>query len=121
MRIPRIFTGQVLQAESTFNLEPGPSQHLARALRMQVGSEITLFDGRGGEYPAVISALGKKSVSVNTLDHRDIEVESPLPVHLGIAISRGERMDWVIQKATELGVSRITPLFTERTEVKLKG
>ena len=121
MRIPRIFTGQVLQAESTFNLEPGPSQHLARALRMQVGSEITLFDGRGGEYPAVISALGKKSVSVNTLEHRDIEVESPLHVHLGIAISRGERMDWVIQKATELGVSRITPLFTERTEVKLKG
>lgn len=121
MRIPRIHTGQVLQAESSFDLEPGPSQHLARALRMQVGDALILFDGRGGEYPATISALGKKQVSITTGAHSDREVESPIAIHLGIAISRGDRMDWVVQKATELGVSAITPLLTERTEVKLKG
>ncbi len=121
MRIPRIHTGQVLQAESTFELEPGPSQHIARALRMQVGDALILFDGRGGEYPATISALAKRHVTVSTGAHRALEVEAPLAIHLGIAVSRGERMDWVIQKATELGVAEITPLFSKRTEVKLKG
>ncbi|PLW70980.1 16S rRNA (uracil(1498)-N(3))-methyltransferase [Pseudohalioglobus lutimaris] len=121
MRIPRIFTGQVLQAHSTFELEPRPSQHIARALRMREDDAITLFDGRGGEYPATISALGKKRVAVTTGAHRQCETESTLAIHLGIAVSRGERMDWVIQKATELGVSSISPLLTERTEVKLKG
>ena len=121
MRIPRIFTRQALKPESTVELEPGPSQHLSRVLRIQEGSELVLFDGRGGEYPSSISAVGKKQVTVSTGAHRQAERESPLWVHLGIAVSRGERMDWVMQKATELGVARITPLFSERTEVKLKG
>ncbi|MEP4145700.1 MAG: 16S rRNA (uracil(1498)-N(3))-methyltransferase [Halioglobus sp.] len=121
MRIPRIHTGQVLQAESHFDLEPGPSQHLARALRMQEGAQLVLFDGRGGEYPATISCVDKKRVSVVTGTHQDADVESPLAIHLGISISRGERMDWVIQKATELGVDQISPLLTARTEVKLKA
>ena len=121
MRIPRIYTGLELQAESTFDLESGPSQHLARALRMQVGGALILFDGRGGEYPATINAIGKKQVTVTTGAHRAREAESPLAIHLGIAISRGDRMDWVVQKATELGVVDITPLLTERTEVKLQG
>ena len=121
MRIPRIYTGQVLQAESTFELEPGPSQHIARALRMQVGDSLVLFDGRGGEYPAVIAELAKKHVAVTTGKHHLQDVESPLAVHLGIAVSRGERMDWIVQKATELGIAAITPLFSQRTEVKLKG
>mgnify|MGYP001814353932 CR=1 FL=1 len=121
MRIPRIYTGQVLRAESSFDLEPGPSQHLARALRMQVGDSLVLFDGSGGDYPATVVAIDKKQVSVTTGVHNSREVESPLAIHLGIAISRGDRMDWVVQKATELGVSGITPLLTERTEVKLKG
>lgn len=121
MRIPRIYAGQVLQAESSFDLEPGPSQHLARALRMQEAGQLILFDGRGGEYPATITSVGKKCVSVLTGHHHDIEVESPLAIHLGISISRGERMDWVVQKATELGVTHVSPLLTERTEVKLKA
>ncbi len=121
MRIPRIYTPQALSPETTVELEPGPSQHLSRALRMQEGSELVVFDGRGGEYPAVIASLGKKRVTVSTGAHRQQEAESPLQVQLGIAVSRGERMDWVVQKATELGVSRISPLFSERTEVRLKG
>ena len=121
MRIPRIYTTQALEPDSITELEPGPSQHLARALRMQVGSELILFDGRGGQYPAMITAVGKKQVTVETRSLDEREVESPLNIHLGIAISRGERMDWIIQKATELGVDRVTPLLSERTEVKLKG
>ncbi|KAA1190419.1 16S rRNA (uracil(1498)-N(3))-methyltransferase [Pseudohalioglobus sediminis] len=121
MRIPRIFTGQVLQAGSRYDLEPGPSQHLARALRMQVGDLLTLFDGRGGEYRATIDAISKKQVTVLTSAHEARDVESPLSIHLGIAVSRGDRMDWVVQKATELGVGAITPLLTERTEVRLSG
>lgn len=100
-------------------LEPEPSRHIARALRMVVGDTITLFDGRGGEYPAVITAVGKHAVTVRTGDHLPGLAESPLAIHLGIALSRGERMDWVMQKATELGVACITPLRTEHCAVKL--
>ncbi len=121
MRVPRIHTHQSLTSGGRLALEAGPSQHLARALRMGEGDELTLFDGTGGEYAATISEVTKKSVWVEIGDFRDTEVESPLAVELGIAVSRGERMDWVVQKATELGVTRISPLFSERTEVRLKG
>jgi 16S rRNA (uracil1498-N3)-methyltransferase len=121
MRIPRIFTQQPLSAQPELELEPAPSAHIARAMRMGQGDALTLFNGRGGEYAAVITAVSKKAVTVEIGEFRNTELESPLAIHLGIAISRGERMDWVIQKATELGVSRVSPLLTQRTEVKLKG
>ena len=121
MRIPRIFSAQKLQINASIELEPGPSQHLSRVLRMKPGDSIILFDGTGGQYPATISALGKKSVVAITADFDPVERESGLCLHLGIAMSRGERMDWVVQKATELGVSAITPLRSERTEVRLSG
>ena len=119
MRIPRIYTAQTLRENASFELEPDPSQHLSRVLRMKPGDSVILFDGTGGQYPATISALGRKSVVAITADFDPVERESGLCLHLGIAISRGERMDWVVQKATELGVSAITPLRTERTEVRL--
>lgn len=119
MRVPRIYTDQSLDADSTFELEPGPSQHMARVLRMQAGSELILFNGRGGEYPAVLTAMDNKRATVIVGERRDAELESPLSIHLGIAVSRGERMDWVVQKSTELGVRGITPLFSDRTEVRL--
>lgn len=121
MRVPRIYTEQALGPNTAIRLEAGPSQHIARALRMQVGDALVLFDGSGGQYPASISAVDKKAVVATTAGFDEIERESALAIHLGIAISRGDRMDWVIQKATELGVSRISPLLSERTEVKLKG
>ncbi len=121
MRVPRIHTHQPLRADSVVALEPGPSQHLARALRMQVGDALLLFDGRGGQYPATISTIDRKQVSVTLAAHEAFEVESPLPVQLAIGMSRGDRMDWVVQKATELGVTRITPLAAERSELRLKG
>jgi 16S rRNA (uracil1498-N3)-methyltransferase len=119
VRIPRIHTAQRLDPGASVELEAAPSQHVARALRMPVGGELVLFDGRGGEYTAVIAAVDRRRVTVTIGVHRQIERESPLPIHLGIAVSRGERMDWVVQKGTELGVSELSPLLTERTEVKL--
>jgi 16S rRNA (uracil1498-N3)-methyltransferase len=121
MRIPRIFTGQALQANTEVVLEPGPSRHLSRVLRMKAGDALVLFNGSGGQYPATISELGRQSLVVTTGSFEAIERESGLCLQLGIALSRGERMDWVVQKATELGVSSIAPLLSERTEVRLSA
>ena len=121
MRIPRIYTEQVLVANSPLELEAGPSAHIARAMRMRVGDQLILFSGQGGEYKACVNAVDKKTVTVDIGAYCDTGIESPLAIHLGIAISRGDRMDWVVQKATELGVQRVSPLLTQRTEVKLKS
>ena len=102
-------------------LEAGAARHLISVLRMSSGQLITLFNGKGGEYTAelVEAKKGKAKVCITHFD--PVERESSLSTHLAIGISRGERMDWIVQKATELGVSQITPLFTERCEVKLSG
>lgn len=121
MRTPRIFTAQALAAHSSIDLEEAPSHHLAKVLRMQAGRELILFNGRGGEYSASITAISKKAVSVQLRDFIDEDRQSPLQLELAIGVSRGERMDWVLQKATELGATKITPLLTERTEVKLNN
>ena len=121
MRVPRIYTDQSLGTERVIELEPSASAHIARAMRMRAGDLLTLFNGTGGEYGATIVHAASKTVQVRVGEYRAIELESSLGVHLGIALSRGERMDWIVQKATELGVSSITPLVTARVEVKLKG
>jgi len=121
MRVTRIHTSQRLQSNSLVELEPDASRHLARVLRLGVGDNVTLFDGRGGEYPGEITAVDRHTVSVLTGAQLLRESESHLQIHLGIALSRGERMDWVVQKSTELGVTSVAPLFTERTGVKLPG
>jgi 16S rRNA (uracil1498-N3)-methyltransferase len=121
MRTTRIHTPQRLVNDAIFALEPASSHHLARVLRLGVGDALILFDGRGGEYPSEISAIEKKQVLVRTGTQQLIETESSLAIHLGIAVSRGERMDWIVQKSTELGVASVAPLITERTGVKLSG
>jgi 16S rRNA (uracil1498-N3)-methyltransferase len=121
MRTPRIYTPQRLMSSTLIELEPEPSRHLARALRIQEGDPLTLFDGHGGEYPAAVTAVDKKRVQVQVGSLLSRECESALHIHMGIALSRGDRMDWIIQKATELGVSSMTPLATERSGVKLRG
>jgi 16S rRNA (uracil1498-N3)-methyltransferase len=88
-------------------------------LRLRVGDPLTLFDGEGGEYDATIEEIRRDTVTVSVHEHRPVERESALSLTLAQGISRGERMDWVVQKATELGVSRIAPLFTERSVVRL--
>jgi 16S rRNA (uracil1498-N3)-methyltransferase len=121
MRITRIYTAQQLSSDTLVVLEPEPSQHLTRVLRLRVGDSVTLFDGSGGAYPGNITAADKRHVQVLTGSRLQQECESPLSIHLGIAISRGERMDWLVQKSTELGVRSLTPLSTEHTGVKLTG
>ncbi|MFZ1222658.1 MAG: 16S rRNA (uracil(1498)-N(3))-methyltransferase, partial [Dokdonella sp.] len=95
-------------------------EHLARVLRLERGHPIVLFNGDGHEFRGEISQLGKRAVSVRVLEMLDsANRESPLQLTLAQGVARGEKMDLIVQKATELGVSRIIPLITERTEVKL--
>ena len=102
-------------------LEDGPSRHLSGALRLQRGAPLILFNGEGGEFAAEIQQVDRRAVQVRVLAFRPLERESGLAVHLGLAISRGDRMDYAVQKSTELGVTAIHPLVTERTEVRLAG
>jgi 16S rRNA (uracil1498-N3)-methyltransferase len=119
MRIPRIFHSKPLSIGDSQFLDDDAANHVGRVLRMTTGEALCLFNGDGSLYPATITSVGKKSVEVCINDQQDNPVESPLRIHLGQGISRGDRMDFVIQKAVELGVSAITPLFTERCGVKL--
>lgn len=121
MRIPRIFHSQALLANSCIVLDDNAGRHVAKVLRLANGAALRLFDGQGGEYSAAIKEVGKREVTVNVGEHSPIEVESPLIVTLAQGISKGERMDFTIQKAVELGVQRIVPLDTEHSVVNLKG
>jgi 16S rRNA (uracil1498-N3)-methyltransferase len=100
-------------------LDEKASHHLARVLRANMGDEITLFNGEGGEYQALIRAFSKKHVTVELIQFIARDVESPAHLILAQGIARGEKMDFVIQKAVELGVSEIYPVITERCNVRL--
>lgn len=95
------------------------AHYLTRVLRVQPGDAVTLFDGRGGEYPATVAAVAKHAVQLNVADRVAVDRESPLAVQVAQGISSGERMDYTVQKAVELGVRRIQPLATERSVVHL--
>lgn len=108
-------------SQSIVELSESAARHISRVLRMKAGQIITVFNGQGISYQATIIESSKRHVSVK-LEHENTScVESPLHTHIGQCLSRGERMDFAIQKATEMGVSEITPLFSERCEVKLTG
>ncbi len=121
MRVPRIYEPMPLAAHQTLMLSDDGANHVGRVLRMQAGDALVLFDGRGGQYPATIQEAGKRHVAVLLGEQQPIEVESPLAIHLGQVISRGDKMEFTIQKSVELGVTCITPLFSERCGVKLQG
>lgn len=119
MRLTRVYVEEKLAAGSSCALEGSAANHIMRVLRLRDGDALTLFDGRGGEYGARITGFRRDSVQVEVHEHREVERESQLHLTLAQGISRGERMDWVMQKATELGVARIVPVITGRTVVKL--
>ncbi|MCF6438028.1 16S rRNA (uracil(1498)-N(3))-methyltransferase [Pseudoalteromonas luteoviolacea] len=121
MRIPHIYQPSDLVINQPTTLDEDAAGHIARVLRMKEGEHVSLFNGQGGEYLAKITAISKKTVEVTPFEFVDKCVESPLKVHLGQGISRGDKMDFTIQKSVELGVSEITPLFTTRCGVKLSG
>lgn len=121
MRISRIYTDQPLATGQDIALGKEAARHLVTVLRLTSGDQVSLFNGDGGEYSGSITSATPKAVVIHTGDFIAENRESPLRTILGIGISRGERFEWVLQKATELGVTEIYPLYTERTEVKLKG
>ncbi len=119
MRIPRIYTPQPLAPGREIALAPQPSHHLVKVLRMSAGRPVKLFNGDGHEYAATIVRADKKGVTVLPADAVYRPNNSPLSTELAMGLSKGDRLDWVLQKATELGVSGIAPLFTERCDVRL--
>lgn len=121
MAIPRFFSPDKLTADAFLPLDEQAARHAARVLRLREGDLVVLFDGTGGEYPASIAETGKHSVTVRLGAHHARECESALEVTLAQAISAGEKMDFTLQKATELGITRIQPLASERSVVKLSG
>ena len=119
MRRIRLFTQQTLIANASLELEPEPAHHLARVLRARVGDEVVLFNGDGMDWLGQVKSIEKRRVVVHIGTSVPSIAESPLNTHLGLCLSKGERFDWAIQKATELGVTQITPLLSTRVDVKL--
>ncbi len=119
MRIPRIYTHQSLHPGHDVLLPEQAGEHVARVLRLERGHPLILFNGDGHEYDAQLSVLAKRAVGARIMAVRAVDRESSLSLTLAQGVARGEKMDWILQKATELGIVRIVPLVTERTEVKL--
>jgi len=119
MRLTRVYVDAVLEPGARLTLTGGAAGHLTRVLRLRPKAALKLFNGRGGEYAASIERVQRSEVQVAIGAHEPIERESPFPLTLAQGVSRGERMDLVVQKATELGVARLVPLLTERSIVRL--
>lgn len=121
MSAPRFYLDQPLALGARFSLPPGPARHAARALRLAADDTVILFNGLGGEYSARIERINKDEVAVSITGFAAIERESRLRVMLAQGISSGERMDYTLQKAVELGVAAIQPIAARRSVVKLTG
>lgn len=121
MRVPRIYQEQTLSNGLQIALDKRAVLHIMTVLRLTVGDKIILFNGNGYEYPADIIEARHHHLLVKIQDSILKNVESPLSIHLGQALSKAERMDYTLQKTTELGVSYITPLLSTRCEIHLKG
>lgn len=119
MSISRVYQAQTFSLNTTIRLDDKASHHIARVLRAKINDKITVFNGEGGEYHGVITNIDKKGVDVvlSAFDAR--EAESPINIYLAQGIARGEKMDFIIQKAVELGVTKFFPLVTERCNVRL--
>lgn len=120
MRVSRFYCNQPL-ASGELGLDGDLAHYISRVLRLGAGAPVQLFNGSGQEWPGTVLEAGKRQVRLRLDQPLDGQPESPLHTHLGQVMSRGERMDWAIQKAVELGVNEITPLLSERCEVKLQG
>jgi len=117
---PRLFVDQPLRAGDTLALPPGPARHV-QVLRLQPGAALTLFNGAGGEWHATVTQMGRSDVSVQLGAHADVDRELPLQVTLALGMPANERMDALVEKATELGVAVIQPLMCERSVLRLSG
>jgi 16S rRNA (uracil1498-N3)-methyltransferase len=118
--MPRFYCSQPLLEGATVDLPETVAHHL-HVVRMQAGAALTLFDGRGGQYAAVLADIGKKRASATVLAHEPVDVELPYAVTLAQGLPEGSKMDWIIEKAVELGVARVEPLAAQRSVVRLSG
>lgn len=125
MRLPRIYQPVPLAIGQIIELDAQATVHLTKVLRLKIGDALRIFNGErngeGGEFEARVSEVGRRSASIEIGELVEHDVESPLELILLQGVSRGERMDYTVQKAVELGVSQIVPMITERTVVNLKG
>jgi 16S rRNA (uracil1498-N3)-methyltransferase len=122
MRLTRVYVHAAageLQPGAELQLPDSAAAHVARVLRLRPGAAITIFDGRGGEWAAEIVSIVRSAVRVRCGQHQALERESPLQLTLLQSLARGEKMDWVIQKATELGVQRIVTVAAARSVVQI--
>ena len=119
MRISRFYIDQSLQVDSEVTFSTQLSHYVANVLRLKNGDPIVLFNGDGNEYSSEVLATSKKATTAIVNSQLSIRSESPLNIHLAQGVSKGDRMDFAIQKSVELGVTEITPVITERCTVKL--
>ena len=119
----RIYTDQHLVPGTSISLPPVAARHV-QVLRFQPGQAVTLFNGLGpdeGQYSATIESMGRSDVKVMVGDFKPTHLEAARAVHLAVGMPANERMDWLVEKATELGVASIQPLMTERSVLRLSG
>lgn len=117
---PRLHCPGPLAEGDALALPAGAARHV-QVLRLQPGDEVVLFDGQGGEWIATIARMGRSDVDVTVGAHRPVEREAGRQVHLALGMPANDRMDWLVEKAAELGVASIQPLLTDRTVVRLAG
>jgi 16S rRNA (uracil1498-N3)-methyltransferase len=120
MMVPRLFCPQPLASHGLTELPPAAAHHAQRVLRLKAGDAVTLFNGEGGEFAGTLAECGR-AVRVRLGEWRNVERESPLDLVLAQCLPAGDKMDWVVQKAVELGVTRIQPLEAARSVVRLTG
>lgn len=119
MRIPRIYQPVPLEVGGLVTLDAQAASHVVRVLRLKEGDQVTVFNGEGGEFCGEIAETGKRRVKINLNDYRAPDNESPLYITLIQGVSRGERMDYTLQKAVELGVKEVYPVFSEFSSVHI--
>jgi 16S rRNA (uracil1498-N3)-methyltransferase len=119
MRLTRVYVEAVLTPGSVVELPPDTASHVAKVLRARLGDELTLFNGDGRECNGTIDAVRGSRVAASVGESRQVDRESPLAITLVQCVPRGDRMDFIVQKATELGVSRIVPVLSQRSVVRL--
>ena len=121
MALPRFYCPEKIAAGQTIELPASVAHHALRALRLEQGDEMILFNGNGGEFKAVIARIGKNGAAVVIEKYLNIERESPLVIKLAQAVCVSDKMDWIVQKGVEMGVSQIQPLITKLSMVRLSG
>jgi 16S rRNA (uracil1498-N3)-methyltransferase len=119
MSAPRFYCSDTLPSSGLFELPPDAAHHALRVLRLRIGDPVQIFDGAGNACDASINTISGKRVDLNIIKACPVQAKSPLQIVLAQAMSSSEKMDWIVQKATELGAAEIQPVNTQRSVAKL--